>query len=112
MLAHQLRETSDTTNKKLWTICFRTLQSNKVKYDPYSTTNPIKPGANIDIDTRLAFACRNNIPEVDILLKEHVGLLAMAKNTLANAFFVDVKKIIKHKGYQRFKQYHQTFYWL
>ena len=75
-----------------------TLQNNKVKYDPYSTTNPIKPGPNTDTDTRLAFACRNNIPYVDNLLKERVGSSAMVTNTLVNALFEDIKKTMKAQG--------------
>ena len=75
-----------------------TLQNNKVKYDPYSTTNPIKPGPNTDTDTRLAFVCRNNILYVDYLLKECVGSSAMVTNTLVNAFFEDIKKTIKAQG--------------
>ena len=75
-----------------------TLQNNKVKYDPYSTTNPIKPGANTDTDTRHAFACRNNIPYVDNLLKECVGSSAMVTNTLVNALFEDIKKTMKAQG--------------
>ena len=70
-----------------------TLQNNKVKYNPESIINSIKPGS--DTGSRLEFACRKNIPYVDDLLKERVGSSAMVTNTLVNAFFEDMKKTIK-----------------
>ena len=75
-----------------------TLQSNKLNYDPYSTTNPIKLGRNIDTDTRLVFAYGNNILYVDKLHKEHYESSAMVTITLVNVFFEDIKKTIKAQG--------------
>ena len=61
-----------------------TLQNNKVKYNPESVINSIKPG--VDVGSRLEYACRKNIPYVDDLLKEDVGSSAMVTNTLVNTF--------------------------
>merc|ERR1712105_397209 len=70
-----------------------TLENNKVKFNPESVINSIKPGS--DIGSLLEFACRKNLPYVDDLLKELVRSSAMVTNTLVNAFFEDMKKTIK-----------------